>query len=460
MTKGLPILVAYLGLALLTAASSAPKGEHQPAWKKVELHNSVYYVVPFEVLRSLGLVCEDIPEEQNAATWYLRATKAVPFWPALDFRSRGRHNAALREYRAAMASPWDPEEGNLFEWFKETAQGRRLFRKAASMKRCQFPIASYEPGEVFLIGSGKPAPLGSGIRELVDLMLIEGHLLEHEGKTREALEPYLSILPAAYHWSGKSNEMEWWQAVVWQAMARDAIRKCIRRNEMTKESLQWLAAELADAERFMPERAAWLARARAEAVQVAGMTLDELASLAGPPPCNEALLAFYHSRAFRILWPARTLRKDTGRFYDTLGGLMKNPLRETLGMLKKESWDDFSRRHLKDWNLIAWTMRPRFERDQVLHGRNICDQAALRIEVALRLYRAEHGEYPASLRGLVPDYMKELPPDPFSGKPLHYRRHNGEWTLYSVGADQKDDGAGQEERYDPDIVYWSWKLGE
>lgn len=36
------------------------------------------------------------------------------------------------------------------------------------------------------------------------------------------------------------------------------------------------------------------------------------------------------------------------------------------------------------------------------------------IQLALRLYRAEHGEWPESLSALVPEYLREVPADPFS----------------------------------------------
>ena len=44
------------------------------------------------------------------------------------------------------------------------------------------------------------------------------------------------------------------------------------------------------------------------------------------------------------------------------------------------------------------------------------------------------------LADLVPDYLSEVPQDPFSGKPLLYRRNAKGYVLYSVGLDGRDDG--------------------
>ncbi len=61
-------------------------------------------------------------------------------------------------------------------------------------------------------------------------------------------------------------------------------------------------------------------------------------------------------------------------------------------------------------------------------------------DLALRLYLAEHGELPKRLEQLVPDYLPELPLDPFSERPLVYRPDGSSWLLYSIGPDHKDDG--------------------
>jgi hypothetical protein len=61
-------------------------------------------------------------------------------------------------------------------------------------------------------------------------------------------------------------------------------------------------------------------------------------------------------------------------------------------------------------------------------------------ELALRCWRAETGHPPARLEELVPKYVRRMPVDPFSGKPLVYRVEGSNWMLYSVGPDRVDDG--------------------
>ena len=73
-----------------------------------------------------------------------------------------------------------------------------------------------------------------------------------------------------------------------------------------------------------------------------------------------------------------------------------------------------------------------------------CMESARRMAVtaiALERFRLKHGEYPAGLRELVPEYLPKTPIDLMDGKPLRYRRKDdGTFLLYSVGEDGKDDG--------------------
>jgi hypothetical protein len=63
-----------------------------------------------------------------------------------------------------------------------------------------------------------------------------------------------------------------------------------------------------------------------------------------------------------------------------------------------------------------------------------------RLALACKLYADKTGAFPSSLDQLVPDYFKELPRDPFTGKNLIYRiLPEGGFVVYSVGPNGRDD---------------------
>ncbi len=74
---------------------------------------------------------------------------------------------------------------------------------------------------------------------------------------------------------------------------------------------------------------------------------------------------------------------------------------------------------------------------------SIRNQALLRcfyVAFAVERFRKSHGRWPDSLAALVPEFLGELPTDPYNGDPLKYRRLKDGVVIYSVGPDGKDDG--------------------
>lgn len=77
--------------------------------------------------------------------------------------------------------------------------------------------------------------------------------------------------------------------------------------------------------------------------------------------------------------------------------------------------------------------------DQTYHGKALY-QAVITV-LALKRWRLEKNEYPEKLDDLIAaGYLKEVPMDPYSDKPLVYKRTADNFTLYSVGLNFKDDG--------------------
>jgi hypothetical protein len=73
----------------------------------------------------------------------------------------------------------------------------------------------------------------------------------------------------------------------------------------------------------------------------------------------------------------------------------------------------------------------------------------LTLAFALAWYHRDHGRYPKTLDALAPKYVKEIPPDLFSGKPLIYPPSGSGYLLYSVGVNGKDEGGRGEEDMAP-----------
>jgi hypothetical protein len=83
--------------------------------------------------------------------------------------------------------------------------------------------------------------------------------------------------------------------------------------------------------------------------------------------------------------------------------------------------------------MAAWTkLQERVDRTEQIH-RN------LSVAFALAAYHKDNGHYPKTLESLAPKYLKHIPLDLFTGKPLIYRPNEKGYLLYSVGVNGQDE---------------------
>jgi len=90
-------------------------------------------------------------------------------------------------------------------------------------------------------------------------------------------------------------------------------------------------------------------------------------------------------------------------------------------------------------NLLA-ALLPNLGRAVVIMDKAQVRRSVTAVALALATYRAETGSYPADLKVLAPKYLKRVPIDWCSGKPLIYKRTAKGFLLYSVGENMRDDG--------------------
>jgi hypothetical protein len=86
------------------------------------------------------------------------------------------------------------------------------------------------------------------------------------------------------------------------------------------------------------------------------------------------------------------------------------------------------------------------------------------VACALERYRLANGQFPETLNAISPQYLEKIPLDLITGEPLKYRRTgDGQFVLYSVGWNEKDDGGTVEmtrsetPRVDASLGDWVWQ---
>lgn len=79
--------------------------------------------------------------------------------------------------------------------------------------------------------------------------------------------------------------------------------------------------------------------------------------------------------------------------------------------------------------------------------------------VALERYYLNQSTYPESLSELVPQFLMEVPVDPIDLQPLRYQEMpNNQFKLYSIGANETDDGGEIPKDNDKGDWVWRWPI--
>ena len=110
-------------------------------------------------------------------------------------------------------------------------------------------------------------------------------------------------------------------------------------------------------------------------------------------------------------------------------------------------------------NILLHMFTPAVGRVVELSYREKIGTKALITTISILRYKADKGLLPENLKQLVSTgYMKKLPMDPYSDKPLIYKQTKDNFTLYSFGADFDDDSGvpsrwGEGEK-GGDQVFW------
>jgi hypothetical protein len=101
--------------------------------------------------------------------------------------------------------------------------------------------------------------------------------------------------------------------------------------------------------------------------------------------------------------------------------------------------DEYESLHSYRFFMIQILMPATGRASELAYRGKMYHEATLTILALLR-WRLENNQYPATLDELVSaGLLKELPADPYSDKPLVYKKTNDDFTLYSVGPNFKDD---------------------
>ena len=217
----------------------------------------------------------------------------------------------------------------------------------------------------------------------------------------------------------------------------DAMAYLVSDQQFPVEQIRRLRAEMKDIDWESATRLAMIGMRTIEGYWVGFQKLKDVDGSKGASP----LLG---DRVLRDVRPGdcAILLKLLSDGVDACKGTYPELWRRQLEFLDEEEhfFEDEKKRWPWDRNTVTSVMFPDCGPLFAVCAAGTAKHRCMLIVLAAEQQRREQGNYPSKLYELVPEYLTELPSDPFTGEPLRMRRDGERFTVYSVGTNEQDDG--------------------
>jgi beta-lactamase regulating signal transducer with metallopeptidase domain len=398
------------------------------------------------------------PEDVNAVG---QSTNSPEYYEALQkwVEENGRENAMLYYVKATRMIPeYAMSQSMQFSevtqqalkdgWSEETESLRptiEMFRPAFEYVR-QGAQVGFAQGTVTDPSHNQPVPNFLSAQILAKIICVEGRRLEAEGDLAGALDMYrLALTMGCDYSSPKSILINSLIGIALQNIALHRIHDLAQHPDITSEHLAAIVSILESAEPTQGD-AVSMFEGEFEFTTAMITTLQNQDNEE-----TEKKLAAMQTEAgreaYRQMKEAMTLELDTFR------AIVIRHLSKSYFEMDQAELDRELRELLKKSGPMYNRAIPNYfeARTRLEVVKSYLKETM--VEAAVRWYYLEKGEYPESLRQLVPAYLSNVPLDNMSEKPIKYTPPTlsedilQPHVVYGVGPNKKDDRGTP--RYDP-----------
>ena len=386
---------------------------------------------------------QEIPEEENAFH-YLELARAKMYWPERGDAAANPFVQAVKEGKTTFTQEdldrfleaektrekskterlrdmlegeeeWDPILAA--EFLENNKEMLALFDRALDCSRCQVPKVISVEQELDYLSPWRDMARLAAVRAIRDL---------REGREQEAFEGAIDILRFGHMIEDSGGCMMNW--LVGNAVARLGLQTTRRLLAETTLPPEELRPSVERVGAYESRREGLINAYRAE-YEVFSNAVDDVAKGKGGP---------YGAMAKRGLSRFVFKPNQTRRMY-------AEHLRWVIKDAKRSRWEwqadvpedmewllDLETKGSTPWRIrnhvgrvLVAMIAPPLSRANIEACRTDWCARATKVMIALRSYVSKTGELPDDLEALVPDYLDEVPTDPFDGQPLRYSREEG-----------------------------------
>ena len=413
-------------------------------------------------------------ESLNAAPIYQKAIDAYKEPPLVKDEAGTREISLIdaRRDKDWVAELTEEELTLMKQWLSDNADASKFFKQASEKPYCWWNREAKD--NLWAL----PPELGP-LREITRMMAWQAKMKAYDGHTKEAFDDLLACYRAGRHFKGPRSLVEQLVGIGIQAISTKSILVILNNQEVDSQSLRNLQIRL---EKLMAEDTYtinyeverfcildFIQRCYTNNGRGSGhMIPGQLKSLSGIGPSSDSVSNYSEMLVMALVSAnRRQMSREFDKFYDAA----QKWAYKTPWQLREENVD--FEMGLRNWSTLKqaryWpvsVLMPALGRVSEMSYRLSADVKSTLTVIALLRYRQDTGNYPERLDGLVTaGYLKHLPMDPWSDKPLVYKRVDDGFMLYGVGGNFKVDGGevvrddkGRVRKYADEGDWVSWPV--
>ena len=376
------------------------------------------------------------PEEEDTTPLWLQATRPL----GTDaFRADAGELPIVGTGESEIPPPGEP-------WDDLEAAEQFLQKYAASLERL------HQAAEVdgaaryttdFRLGVAMPLDYVQRLREGARLLSLEAHVRAHRGDGKGAVESIHAISMLARSLEREPVLVSHLVRIAFDGMAGDLIRFLLPTDILSEEDLLRLQEDLRGIDYHGGLHQAMLGE------RVTGIEIFRDPAVLGAEVGRTARFWQLTQRHGFVLY-----LKHMGRFVETA----KIPWPEAIEAADqaeaelRERIDNMSALG-RLTHALPELLAPAVGAVFTVTARGVAWNDAADAAIAVELYRRNYGKLPERLEELVPQFLPQVPTDPYDGQPLRYIVREDEYLIYSVGPNRIDDGGTDDGRGKPDVVF-------
>lgn len=397
----------------------------------------------------------ELRDEDNAWPNYKQAVSLLiepndPNFKTLAF------SAGSSGERLKFADLAEDEKQKIAEWVQLNQPAWQEFETAAAKSYC-YREYTHDPNDQERWLLSIMLPHLSDIRNLARVGMWRSRIAADQGRINQALGDSIAVARAGTHWQGKGTLIE---QLVGTAMTRMACKEIVSILEAHTTPADLLEQTHRQVSRIYPdgftpmniegERLLFMDTVQ-HVFTKGGLGGGHLIPAAWSTIADEPIYSLegQDKMLFMPLFAAGSMvhaRRDktiavANEFYTRLENYAKmTPHQKRVANI--ETTDDMIDSLPRYRFFLLHILTPALDRVAEVGFRGKASYQATLTILALKRCQAEKGKYPTTLEGLITaGFLDELPMDPYSDKPLVYRKTSDNFTLYSLGPNFEDDHA-------------------